>query len=105
MLVGNCHGFVGNRMYTFMTSEAAFLVEEGALPEEVDAVMEDYGFPLGCFKVGDLSGKFGVNMCPDNLFAKSIYQMEHSYLIFLPVCLFCISPVVSPCVSEWREFC
>ena len=56
VLVGNCDGFVGNRMYAFMGTEAQFCVEEGALPQEVDAVLEDYGFPLGIFKVGDLSG-------------------------------------------------
>ena len=56
MLVGNCDGFVGNRMYAFMTTEAQFCVEEGALPQDVDAVLEDYGFPIGCFKVTDLSG-------------------------------------------------
>ena len=43
-------------MYGFMGTEAQFCVEEGALPQEVDAVLEDYGFPLGIFKVGDLSG-------------------------------------------------
>ena len=43
-------------MYAFMGTEAQFCVEEGALPQEVDAVLEDFGFPLGIFKVGDLSG-------------------------------------------------
>ena len=57
MLVGNCDGFVGNRMYGLMGKEAQFCVEEGALPQDVDAVMEDFGFPLGLFKVGDVSGK------------------------------------------------
>ena len=56
VLVGNCDGFVGNRMYAFMGTEAQFCVEEGALPQQVDAVLEDFGFPLGIFKVGDLSG-------------------------------------------------
>ncbi len=38
-------------------AEIAFLLEEGALPQDVDQVMEDFGFPLGPFKVGDLSGR------------------------------------------------
>jgi 3-hydroxyacyl-CoA dehydrogenase len=32
-------------------------VEEGALPQQIDQVMEDFGFPMGRFKVSDLSGK------------------------------------------------
>ncbi|XP_070566357.1 peroxisomal bifunctional enzyme-like isoform X1 [Ptychodera flava] len=56
VLVGNCHGFVGNRMMFQYTSEASFLIEEGCLPEEVDRVLEDFGFPLGPLKVSDLSG-------------------------------------------------
>ncbi len=51
-------------MFAFMTSEAQFCVEEGTLPEEVDTVLEDYGFPLGCFKVGDLSGQGRISHSP-----------------------------------------
>ena len=36
--------------------QAIFLVEEGALPEEVDQVIEDFGIPGGPFKIMDLSG-------------------------------------------------
>ncbi|XP_077978483.1 peroxisomal bifunctional enzyme-like [Glandiceps talaboti] len=56
VLVGNCHGFVGNRIMFQYTSQAAFLLEEGCLPAEVDRVLEDFGFPMGPFKVSDLSG-------------------------------------------------
>ena len=36
--------------------QAGFLIEEGALPHEVDQVMEDFGLPLGPLKLTDLSG-------------------------------------------------
>ncbi|XP_077978575.1 peroxisomal bifunctional enzyme-like [Glandiceps talaboti] len=54
VLVGNCYAFVANRMFNCRNFESLFLVEEGCLPEEVDSVMEDYGFPFGPFKVFDM---------------------------------------------------
>ena len=56
VLVGGCEGFVGNRMLAQRTREAYFLLEEGALPEQVDRALFDFGFPMGPFAVGDLSG-------------------------------------------------
>ncbi|XP_078489710.1 peroxisomal bifunctional enzyme [Ciona intestinalis] len=56
VLVGNCNGFVGNRMFAYYTAESSFLLEEGAYPKQVDDVLLDYGFAMGRFQVGDLSG-------------------------------------------------
>jgi 3-hydroxyacyl-CoA dehydrogenase len=56
VLVGVCDGFVGNRMYHNYTRQASFLLEEGALPGQVDKCIYDYGFPMGPFAVGDLAG-------------------------------------------------
>ncbi|KAK6165801.1 hypothetical protein SNE40_022645 [Patella caerulea] len=56
VLVKTCHGFVANRMLARYQTEASFLLEEGCLPHEYDQVMEEFGFPMGAFKVGDLSG-------------------------------------------------
>lgn len=56
VLVGGTDGFVGNRMLAQRTREAYFLLEEGALPEQVDRVLTDFGFPMGPFAVGDLAG-------------------------------------------------
>ncbi|PIK43173.1 putative peroxisomal bifunctional enzyme-like [Apostichopus japonicus] len=56
VLVGNCPHFVGNRMLGPYVREASYLLEEGALPHEVDQVLEDFGFAMGAFKVGDLAG-------------------------------------------------
>lgn len=54
--VGNCRGFVGNRMLKRYLEQAFFLLEEGATPELVDQALEDFGFPMGVFRMSDLSG-------------------------------------------------
>uniref|UniRef100_UPI0037E8696E peroxisomal bifunctional enzyme n=1 Tax=Semicossyphus pulcher TaxID=241346 RepID=UPI0037E8696E len=54
--VGNCRGFVGNRMLKPYRDQAYFLLEEGATPELIDAALEEFGFAMGAFKVYDLSG-------------------------------------------------
>jgi 3-hydroxyacyl-CoA dehydrogenase len=56
VLVGNCDGFVGNRMYHQYTRQASFLLEEGALPAQVDKAIYDFGFAMGPFAVGDVAG-------------------------------------------------
>ena len=56
VLVGVCDGFVGNRMLYAYTRQAGFLLEEGALPQQVDKVIFDFGFPMGPFAMGDLAG-------------------------------------------------
>ena len=56
VLVGAAEGFVANRMLARRSREALFLVEEGALPQQVDRVLVDFGFPLGPFAVADLGG-------------------------------------------------
>ncbi len=56
VLVGNCRGFVGNRMFHPYRREAQFLVEEGASIPEVDAAMYDFGLAMGPLATGDLAG-------------------------------------------------
>ena len=53
---GNCDGFVANRSRTPFNLEQGLMVEEGALPEQVDKVMVDFGYPVGPFAVNDMSG-------------------------------------------------
>ena len=53
---GNCDGFVANRSRAPFSTEASILLEEGALPEQVDAAMLAFGYPMGPFAVGDLAG-------------------------------------------------
>jgi 3-hydroxyacyl-CoA dehydrogenase len=56
VLVGNCFGFVGNRMFGPYRREAQFLVEEGARIEEVDAALYEFGMAMGPLATGDLAG-------------------------------------------------
>ena len=48
--------FIGNRIYGAYRKQCEFMLEEGAFPEEVDAALERFGFPMGPFAVGDMSG-------------------------------------------------
>ncbi|HEV2963730.1 MAG TPA: 3-hydroxyacyl-CoA dehydrogenase NAD-binding domain-containing protein [Candidatus Angelobacter sp.] len=56
VLVGNCRGFVGNRMFGPYRREAQFLVEEGASVEAVDKALYDFGMAMGPMATGDLAG-------------------------------------------------
>ncbi len=56
VLVGNCRGFVGNRMIHEYGREAQFLVEEGAKVEQVDGALYDFGMAMGPLAMGDLAG-------------------------------------------------
>jgi 3-hydroxyacyl-CoA dehydrogenase len=55
-VAGNTDGFVANRSRAPFNKEMVILLEEGALPEQVDRVMVDFGYPMGPFAVGDLAG-------------------------------------------------
>lgn len=56
VLVGNCRGFVGNRMFHPYVRESVFLVEEGASVEAVDKALVEFGMAMGPLAVGDLAG-------------------------------------------------
>ena len=56
VVVGNCEGFVGNRMMFPYMYEAQFLVEDGATPEQVDRALTDFGMAMGIFAVDDMAG-------------------------------------------------
>ncbi|MCX7361091.1 MAG: 3-hydroxyacyl-CoA dehydrogenase NAD-binding domain-containing protein [Alphaproteobacteria bacterium] len=56
VLVGVCEGFVGNRMLRMRGIQSAYMLEEGALPQQVDKVLYDFGFPMGPFAMSDLAG-------------------------------------------------
>ncbi len=55
-MAGNTDGFVANRSRAPFTDEMVILLEEGCLPEHVDEVMVDFGYPIGPFAVDDLAG-------------------------------------------------
>ena len=56
VLVGNCFGFVGNRMLHGYTGEGTFVLEGGALPQQVDGAIFDFGLAMGPFAMGDMAG-------------------------------------------------
>jgi len=56
VLVGVCHGFVGNRMLFVRQYQAEQLALEGAPPHRIDKVLYDFGFPMGAFQMSDLAG-------------------------------------------------
>lgn len=56
VLVGNCDGFVGNRIVVKRKEQGQALILEGAMPWDVDKVITDLGFPMGPFAMSDLAG-------------------------------------------------
>lgn len=53
---GNCEGFIGNRIFSAYRKQCEYMIEDGALPHEIDGAMEDFGLPMGPFAVFDLAG-------------------------------------------------
>jgi 3-hydroxyacyl-CoA dehydrogenase len=56
VLAGVGDGFIGNRIFKRYRQQADYLLEEGALPQDVDRVMRAFGFAMGPFEVSDLAG-------------------------------------------------
>ena len=56
VLVGNCFGFVANRMIAYYMREAYLLLEEGASVPQIDRALVDFGMPVGPFAMQDMAG-------------------------------------------------
>jgi len=56
VVCGVTEGFIGNSVFSAYRREAEFMLEDGALPHEIDAALEAYGFPMGLFAVYDMAG-------------------------------------------------
>jgi 3-hydroxyacyl-CoA dehydrogenase len=56
VLVGNCFGFVANRMIAYYMREAYLLLEEGASVPQIDRALVDFGMPVGPFAMQDIAG-------------------------------------------------
>lgn len=56
VLAGVCDGFIGNRIMSAYRRECDFILEEGALPHDIDAAMLGYGFAMGIYAVQDMAG-------------------------------------------------
>jgi 3-hydroxyacyl-CoA dehydrogenase len=53
---GNCDGFIGNRMVAKRGAQVDRLLQQGALPQEVDGALKAFGFPMGPLAINDMSG-------------------------------------------------
>jgi 3-hydroxyacyl-CoA dehydrogenase len=56
VVVGVCHGFVGNRMLEARSAENEALLMEGASPRQIDEAFVEFGWPMGPFQMADLAG-------------------------------------------------
>jgi 3-hydroxyacyl-CoA dehydrogenase len=56
VVVGVCDGFVGNRMLYAYRRQTDFLLEDGALPAQVDRALTEFGLPMGPYQMADLAG-------------------------------------------------
>jgi 3-hydroxyacyl-CoA dehydrogenase len=56
VVCGNRDGFIGNRMLGGYAYQASLMVLEGALPEQVDAALRNFGMPMGVLQMSDLAG-------------------------------------------------
>jgi 3-hydroxyacyl-CoA dehydrogenase len=56
VVVGNCFGFVANRMLAYYMREAYLLLEEGASVSQIDQALTDFGLPVGPFGMQDIAG-------------------------------------------------
>jgi 3-hydroxyacyl-CoA dehydrogenase len=56
VVVGNCFGFVANRMLAYYMREAYLLLEEGASVEQIDRALVEFGMPVGPFAMQDIAG-------------------------------------------------
>jgi 3-hydroxyacyl-CoA dehydrogenase len=56
VVVGNCFGFVANRMLAYYMRESYLLLEEGARVSEIDKALTDFGLPVGPFGMQDIAG-------------------------------------------------
>jgi 3-hydroxyacyl-CoA dehydrogenase len=56
VVVGNCFGFVANRMLAYYMREAYLLLEEGASVSQIDTALTDFGYPVGPFGMQDIAG-------------------------------------------------
>jgi 3-hydroxyacyl-CoA dehydrogenase len=56
VVVGNCFGFVANRMLAYYLREAYLLLEEGASVPQIDGALTAFGFPVGPYGMQDIAG-------------------------------------------------
>ncbi|MEQ8285893.1 3-hydroxyacyl-CoA dehydrogenase NAD-binding domain-containing protein [Thalassospira sp.] len=53
---GVCDGFIGNRIMSAYRKHCEYMLEDGALPHQIDDAMVAFGFPMGLFAMQDMAG-------------------------------------------------
>jgi 3-hydroxyacyl-CoA dehydrogenase len=53
---GVCPGFIGNRILRARSLQAQAMLNEGAMPWDIDKVLYEFGLPMGPFAMSDLAG-------------------------------------------------
>jgi 3-hydroxyacyl-CoA dehydrogenase len=53
---GVCDGFIGNRILAVYRQAADYMMEDGASPFEIDAMVRAFGYPMGPYEMSDLAG-------------------------------------------------
>ncbi len=51
-----CDGFIGNRILTAYRKQCDYMLEDGALPADIDSAMRQWGMPMGLFEMADMAG-------------------------------------------------
>jgi len=53
---GVCDGFIGNRIMSAYRRSCDEMLEDGAMPNDIDEAMRQFGFPMGIYQMQDLAG-------------------------------------------------
>lgn len=77
--VGICDGFVGNRLMIRREREAARLLLEGALPQQIDRVLKEFGLPMGTFELQDMAGGIALTYRARKRAGQSDWLIEQLY--------------------------
>lgn len=79
LVVGNAHGFVGNRLMIARERQAARLLLEGALPHQIDRVQTRFGMPMGTFEMQDMAGGIELSYRARQATGETNYIIDHLY--------------------------
>mmetsp|Transcript_8115 Transcript_8115/g.30494 ORF Transcript_8115/g.30494 Transcript_8115/m.30494 type:complete len:505 (-) Transcript_8115:10-1524(-) len=80
VVVGNCDGFVGNRLIQTYSLEASLILDEGLNPPEIDAALTAFGMAMGPFAMSDLAGN---DISWRIRKAKNLYDPDQNFADFL----------------------
>ena len=89
ILVGNCPGFVGNRLIGQYSGMATKVLDMGATPAKVDGAIEGFGNKMGPFRMADMVGlDLGIQVheyVPVRKWSGTTHVRTHVRMVFVPV--------------------